>query len=69
MQDGLKSLVGKKIIIYGPTGWTISGKLVRYDNYDLVLEECSYLPDLTWASKVDGELIIDRNAVEWLREP
>lgn len=69
MQDGLKSLIGKKISIYGPTGWTISGKLVRYDNYDLVLEECSYLPDLTWASKVDGELIIDRNAVEWLREP
>ena len=69
MQNGLKSMVGKKISIYGPTGWTISGKLVRYDDYDIVLEEYSYLPDLTWVSKVDGELIVDRNVVEWLREP
>lgn len=68
MPDSLGHLVGKQICVYGPGGWILSGKLIRSDDYDLVLEEYSRLPDENWVSKDGDKLVVDRNAVEWLRE-
>lgn len=65
----LSTLVGKRIFISGPQGMTIGGKLVEFDEYDLILEHVSRVKtECNWVSKPSKDTIVDRASVLWLTE-
>lgn len=64
-----KPLVGKVIAPMNAAWRHITGVLLSYSDYDLVLENASPVPeDCRWAAQVGNHVIIDRDAVRWLRE-
>ena len=64
----LEDLVGKRITVYGLPGLAVSGKLVGWDDYDVVLVDPSRTPNTAWVTKAGEKLIVNRSGIEWLRE-
>lgn len=63
------ALIGKPTRIYGPRGMTLEGHLLSADNYDLVLEAASPIPDkCSWVSKDGNKLVVDWSSILWLKE-
>ena len=63
------TLIGKQTRIYGPGGTTLEGRLLSADDYDLMLETNSRVPDgCSWASKAGDNLVVERTSVSWLKE-
>lgn len=64
-----ETLIGKQTRIYGPGGTILEGRLLSADDYDLILEATSPLPDTcSWTSKAQGSLVVDRTNVLWIKE-
>ena len=62
-------IVGTEITPMGPDYKFVSGRLVAFTDYDLVLESPSPLPDACeWAVPGGKQIIVDRASVSWLRE-
>lgn len=63
----LNTLIGKLIFVSGPQGMTIGGKLVEFDEYDLLLENVAN-PQVKcdWISQTNGSTTVDRASVLWL---
>lgn len=62
-------LLGKRIRLYGPENKCISGILANADTYDLVLSGACILPEkVVWVVQKDGETIIQRDVINWIRK-
>lgn len=65
--SNLSTLIGKRIFISGPQGMTIGGKLVEFDEYDLLLENVASLHmKCDWVSQHNKSTTVARSAVLWL---
>lgn len=64
-----KDLEGKVVKLYGNDGITLTGKLLGFDDYDLVLSIGSPLPPMCpWLQRDGKSIIIDRAKILWLKE-
>lgn len=62
-------LTGKQVQVYGPQWATIDGILIGADDYDLILDVGTVLPeDFSWGAKTNKGIIINRANVNWLKE-
>ena len=63
------SLVGWQVFVYGPRGAVVSGKLLRCDEYDFVLDGSTIISeDCRWAVCTEEGVVVDRNSVIWMRK-
>lgn len=64
-----KDLEGKVVKLYGSDGITLTGKLLGFDDYDLVLGIGSPLPPMCpWLQRDGKSAIIDQAKILWLKE-
>lgn len=64
-----KDLEGKVVKLYGSDGITLTGKLLSFDDYDLVLSIGSPLPPMCpWLQRYGKNIIIDRAKILCLKE-
>ena len=63
------SVIGKWVKVYGPQRISFGGKLVAFDDYDIVLMNALPLPtDCRLAYKDEEVTVVQRSAVTWIRE-
>ena len=60
--------LGKKIVVYGPDGMSISGTLSRLDDYDLVLSTADIPEDCGWTGSIRDHTIINRKDVSLMQK-
>lgn len=62
--DSPENLIGIEAKFYGPHGETLTGTLVEYDDYDLVLTDVSAFPrSWKWVNKKGKDVFIRRSEV------
>ena len=64
-----ETLIGKTILLYGPRGVSLEGRLQDVDDYDFVLAPVAGVPtDCFWISKAGDNLVVSRDSVLWAKE-
>lgn len=58
------SITGERISLWGPQGENINGILISVDDYDLTLDQTSFVPENhSWAIKTGNRLILKRDKI------
>ena len=64
-----ETLIGKTILLYGPRGVSLEGRLQDVDDCDFVLAPVAGVPtDCFWISKAGDNLVVSRDSVLWAKE-
>ena len=64
------TLVGSNLEIYS-SGSMFDGKLVDFSDYDLVISPgspCTISDGCRWASMIGGNIVIEREAISWMKK-
>ena len=69
MPMDLKHYDWKKVSLYDQEGQTITGTVMGFSDYDVILQSFDKIPaGCNWAAPGSGQIIVDRDAVSWIRE-